>query len=209
MSLSVTAARANALCSKPWRCATASNARRRKTATAGGNLRQTAQDEAGDPLDVAYAARLRVLSDAHPDDADIASLYAEAVMVATRTDWSVARPASPPAPSPTWCNASKPPGEGTGSHRRQALPDPCPRASPQPERAVPPPTPGRARAGIAAPGAHARAHLCAYRALCRCGARQRAGADGAGRTDRAARAAAIADQGQLGRPQPALPLVRA
>ena len=46
-----------------------------------------AQGEAADPLDVAYAARLRVLSDAHPGDPDIASLYAEAVMVATRSDW--------------------------------------------------------------------------------------------------------------------------
>ena len=43
--------------------------------------------EKADPLDAAYAARLRVLADAHPGDADIASLYAEAVMVATRSDW--------------------------------------------------------------------------------------------------------------------------
>ena len=45
------------------------------------------QDEKADPLDGAYAARLRVLADAHPGDADVASLYAEAVMVATRSDW--------------------------------------------------------------------------------------------------------------------------
>jgi tetratricopeptide (TPR) repeat protein len=44
-------------------------------------------DEKADPLDGAYAARLRVLAEAHPGDADIASLYAEAVMVATRSDW--------------------------------------------------------------------------------------------------------------------------
>jgi len=45
------------------------------------------QGEKADPLDSAYAARLRVLADAHPGDADVASLYAEAVMVATRSDW--------------------------------------------------------------------------------------------------------------------------
>jgi len=43
--------------------------------------------EKADPLDAAYAARLRVLAEAHPGDADIATLYAEAVMVATRSDW--------------------------------------------------------------------------------------------------------------------------
>lgn len=44
-------------------------------------------DERPDPLDLAYAARLRLLADAAPADADIVSMYAEAEMVATRTDW--------------------------------------------------------------------------------------------------------------------------
>ena len=39
------------------------------------------------PLDVAYAARLRSLADASPDDAEIVSLYAEAEMIATRVGW--------------------------------------------------------------------------------------------------------------------------
>ncbi|MDF2465290.1 MAG: hypothetical protein K0Q43_3525 [Ramlibacter sp.] len=38
------------------------------------------------PLDVAYAARLRALTDAYPDDPDILSLYAEAEMIATPDD---------------------------------------------------------------------------------------------------------------------------
>ncbi len=40
-----------------------------------------------DPLDVAYAARMRALVEAYPDDPDVTSLYAEAVMIATRGDW--------------------------------------------------------------------------------------------------------------------------
>ncbi|HSI52677.1 MAG: hypothetical protein ACAH21_13950 [Ramlibacter sp.] len=40
-------------------------------------------DEKSHPLDVAYAARLRSLADAYPDDADILSLYAEAEIIAT------------------------------------------------------------------------------------------------------------------------------
>jgi predicted Zn-dependent protease len=40
-----------------------------------------------DPLDIVYAAHMRELAAAYPDDADIASLYAEAVMVATTDDW--------------------------------------------------------------------------------------------------------------------------
>lgn len=39
------------------------------------------------PLDVVYAARMRALADAYPDDPDILVLYAEAVMIATRSDW--------------------------------------------------------------------------------------------------------------------------
>jgi tetratricopeptide (TPR) repeat protein len=38
------------------------------------------------PLDVAYAARLRALTDAYPHDPDILSLYAEAEMIATPDD---------------------------------------------------------------------------------------------------------------------------
>lgn len=46
--------------------------------------------EPAHPLDVAYAARLRALADAWPDDPDILSLYAEAEMIATPDDdlWS-------------------------------------------------------------------------------------------------------------------------
>jgi hypothetical protein len=47
------------------------------------------------PLDVAYAARLRALADAYPDDADVVSLYAEAELVATRDDWWNAKTGKP------------------------------------------------------------------------------------------------------------------
>jgi len=40
-----------------------------------------------DPLDVAYAERMRILADRYPDDADVLSLYAEAEMIATRADF--------------------------------------------------------------------------------------------------------------------------
>ena len=39
------------------------------------------------PLDIVYAARMRSLADAYPEDPDILVLYAEAVMIATRGDW--------------------------------------------------------------------------------------------------------------------------
>ena len=39
------------------------------------------------PLDIVYAARMRALADAYPDDPDILVLYAEAVMIATNDDW--------------------------------------------------------------------------------------------------------------------------
>ena len=42
--------------------------------------------EPAHPLDIAYAARLRALADAYPDDPDILSLYAEAEMIATPDD---------------------------------------------------------------------------------------------------------------------------
>jgi len=45
-----------------------------------------AGDEKAHPLDVAYAARMRALADAYPDDPDILSIYAEAEMIATEGD---------------------------------------------------------------------------------------------------------------------------
>ena len=39
------------------------------------------------PLNVAYAERMRAISDASPDDTDLLSLYAESEMIATRGDW--------------------------------------------------------------------------------------------------------------------------
>jgi len=47
----------------------------------------TRSTRTADPLDVVYAAHMRELVAAYPDDADIASMYAEAVMVATTDDW--------------------------------------------------------------------------------------------------------------------------
>jgi tetratricopeptide (TPR) repeat protein len=40
-----------------------------------------------DPLDIVYAARMRAAVEAHPGDPDVTTLYAEAVMIATRGDW--------------------------------------------------------------------------------------------------------------------------
>ena len=51
--------------------------------------------DAPHPLDVAYAARLRVLADAWPDDADVTSLYAEAELIATDGDWWDAKTGEP------------------------------------------------------------------------------------------------------------------
>ena len=39
------------------------------------------------PLDLVYAARMRAVADAYPDDPDVLVLYAEAAMIATRDDW--------------------------------------------------------------------------------------------------------------------------
>jgi tetratricopeptide (TPR) repeat protein len=47
---------------------------------------QAGEPEPAHPLDVAYAARLRKLADAYPDDPDILALYAEAEMIATPDD---------------------------------------------------------------------------------------------------------------------------
>jgi tetratricopeptide (TPR) repeat protein len=44
-------------------------------------------DEPADPLDIAYADRMRALAQADPEDPEILSLWAEAEMVATRDDW--------------------------------------------------------------------------------------------------------------------------
>ncbi len=44
------------------------------------------EDEKSHPLDVAYAAKLRALADAYPDDADVLSMYAEAEIIATEGD---------------------------------------------------------------------------------------------------------------------------
>ncbi len=48
-----------------------------------------------DPLDGVYAARMRALVEAYPDDPDITTLYAEAVMIATRGDWWDRRSGAP------------------------------------------------------------------------------------------------------------------
>ncbi len=52
-----------------------------------GDMCSSKGAQSADPLDIAYAAHLRELVEAYPDDADIVSLYAEAVMIATRDDW--------------------------------------------------------------------------------------------------------------------------
>ncbi len=44
-------------------------------------------DDPADPLDIAYADRMRALVQATPDDPELLSLWAEAEMVATRDDW--------------------------------------------------------------------------------------------------------------------------
>ena len=94
-------------------------------------------EEKADPLDGAYAARLRVLSEAHPGDADIASLYAEAVMVATRSDWwdrKTGRPAGAIGDMVQRLEAAlakTPDHTGVNHYMIHALD-----ASPQPERAV-------------------------------------------------------------------------
>jgi tetratricopeptide (TPR) repeat protein len=51
----------------------------------GGKLSEGS--EPADPLDLAYAERLRTLVQASPTDPELLSLWAEAEMVATRSDW--------------------------------------------------------------------------------------------------------------------------
>ncbi|MEP6873955.1 MAG: hypothetical protein ABI887_06285, partial [Burkholderiales bacterium] len=46
-----------------------------------------AGDDRADPLDIAYADRMRWLADRFPDDPDVVSIYAEAEMIATRDDY--------------------------------------------------------------------------------------------------------------------------
>ena len=90
-----------------------------------------------DPLDAAYAARLRMLADAHPGDADIATLYAEAVMVATRSDWWDRKTGKPAGAIGDMVQrleaalAKAPDHTGVNHYMIHALD-----ASPQPERAV-------------------------------------------------------------------------
>ncbi|MEJ6006955.1 hypothetical protein WG899_15490 [Paucibacter sp. AS339] len=43
--------------------------------------------DVADPLDIAYAERMRNLADRFADDADVLAIYAEAELVATRGDW--------------------------------------------------------------------------------------------------------------------------
>ena len=60
---------------------------RRGAEAAEGDVCSTRVSAAADPLDLVYAARLQGLVAAYPDDPDIASLHAEAQMIATRDDW--------------------------------------------------------------------------------------------------------------------------
>ena len=43
--------------------------------------------ERADPLDIAYAQRMRDIHEHYPDDPDVLAIYAEAEMVATRDNW--------------------------------------------------------------------------------------------------------------------------
>ncbi|MDT9001465.1 hypothetical protein RQP53_19470 [Paucibacter sp. APW11] len=52
-----------------------------------GALGAEKQEDRADPLDIAYAERMRELVKRFPGDADVLSFYAEAEMVATRDDW--------------------------------------------------------------------------------------------------------------------------
>lgn len=55
---------------------------------AGAICRTTGDDEAADPLDIAYAMQMQDLAERFPDDPDVITHYAEAEMVATRgTMW--------------------------------------------------------------------------------------------------------------------------
>jgi hypothetical protein len=57
--------------------------RARETAPLAGARCGGGSDDAPDPLDVAYADRMRELADAYPQDPDVLSLYAEAQIIAT------------------------------------------------------------------------------------------------------------------------------
>ena len=99
--------------------------------------------------------------------------------------------------------------ESPDPHRPQSLPDPCGRrvagAAARRGRGGPA---RRAGAAIAAPAPHARAHLRARRAIRRRGAGQPERAASRSRADRDREGPALRDRQELGRPQPALPLVR-
>ncbi|HSI56280.1 MAG TPA: hypothetical protein VLA16_01910 [Ideonella sp.] len=50
----------------------------------GGSGNSGSSGDRADPLDLAYAERMRGLADRYPDDPDVVSMYAEAEMIATR-----------------------------------------------------------------------------------------------------------------------------
>lgn len=72
-----------------WPCATTSRRRpARSTRPPESDLCRSVRGNASaNPLDVAYAERLRALVQAYPDVADILSLWSEAAMIATTDDW--------------------------------------------------------------------------------------------------------------------------
>ena len=76
-------------------------ASRRRTSAAA------AAEQAADPLDIAYAERMRDVLARFPGDPDMLSIYAEAELVATRDDWWDRVPASRPAASASWPTCSK------------------------------------------------------------------------------------------------------
>lgn len=64
-----------------------SGAKRAEAAVAAAPICGAGGGAQADPLDIVYAARMRAVADAYPDDPDVLVLYAEAVMIATRDDW--------------------------------------------------------------------------------------------------------------------------
>jgi uncharacterized protein len=52
-----------------------------------GEMCRTGTSEPADPLDNAYADRMRQLADRYPDDPDVLAIYVEAEMVSTREEW--------------------------------------------------------------------------------------------------------------------------
>ena len=108
-----------------------------------------------------------LLADAYPDDPDILVLYAEAVMIATRGDWWDRKTGQPAGEIGIVTDrleravAMRPGHTGLNHYLIHAVD-----SSPHPERATAAADRlGGARAGVAAPGAHAGAHLRAPRPL--------------------------------------------